>query len=123
MEARSISKRTCVKPLRTPWFHGNCENPSKRVYVECRCYIDGEISITVRDEGPGFDSNAVPNPTTSEGRLSNHGRGIYLMKTLMDEVFFEESGTVVHLQMKPNAVRCAEETFNEIEASSLETET
>src|SRR5690242_3914908 len=31
-------------------IHGNGENSYKRVYVECRCYVDGEVSITVRDE-------------------------------------------------------------------------
>lgn len=87
--------------------HGNRENPSKRVYVECRCYTDGEVLIIVRDEGLGFDSNSVPDPTTPGGRLSNHGRGIYLMKTLMDEVFFEESGKVVHMRKKPNVGRVA----------------
>jgi serine/threonine-protein kinase RsbW len=44
-------------------IHGNSENSCKRVYVECRCYIDGEVSITVRDQGRGFDYNAIPNPT------------------------------------------------------------
>lgn len=83
-------------------IHGNRKNPSKRVYVECRCYTDGEVSITVRDEGPGFDTSTVPDPTTPESRLFEHGRGIYLMKTLMDEVSFEESGTVVHMEKKSN---------------------
>jgi serine/threonine-protein kinase RsbW len=91
--------------------HGNRENPSKRVYVECRGYTDGEVSITVRDEGRGFDSNTVPDPTTPERRLFEHGRGIYLMKTLMDEVSFEESGKVVHMRKKstvgPDALRRA----------------
>ena len=82
--------------------HGNGENPGKRVYVECRCYTDREVSITVRDEGAGFDTSAVPDPTTPESRLSEHGRGIYLMKTLMDDVCFDESGTVVHLRKKSN---------------------
>lgn len=86
--------------------HGNRENPSKRVYVECRGYTDGEVSITVRDEGPGwFDSNTVPDPTTPERRLFEHGRGIYLMKTLMDEVSFEESGRVVHMRKKSNVAK------------------
>ena len=80
--------------------HGNRENPSKSVYVECCGYTDGEVSITVRDEGPGFDSNTVPDPTTPERRLFEHGRGIYLMKALMDEVWFEESGTIVQMRMK-----------------------
>jgi anti-sigma regulatory factor (Ser/Thr protein kinase) len=48
--------------------------------------MDGEVSITVRDEGPGFDSNAVLDPTLLENLLFTHGRGMYLMKTLMDEV-------------------------------------
>jgi serine/threonine-protein kinase RsbW len=101
--------------LANAMVHGNHENPSKRVYVECRCYTNGEISITVRDEGLGFDSNSVPDPTTPEGRLSNHGRGIYLMKTLMDEVFFEESGKVVHLRKKPNVGPLRRRELNEVD--------
>ena len=82
--------------------HGNSEDPGKQVYVECRCYTDGEVSISVRDEGPGFDTSILPDPTSPEGRLLEHGRGIYLMKTLMDEVSFEESGTAVHMHKKSN---------------------
>jgi len=36
-------------------LHGNLENPRKRVYLTCSCTLDGDISITVRDEGQGFD--------------------------------------------------------------------
>jgi len=84
-------------------MHGNGENSSKHVYVTCRCYMDGEVSITVRDEGRGFDSNAVLDPTLLENLLFTHGRGIYLMKTLMDEVSFEEGGAVVMMRKKSNA--------------------
>src|SRR5437588_3623203 len=83
-------------------IHGNGENPCKRIYVECRCYMDGEVSITIRDEGPGFDSSSVGDPTLLENRLFTHGRGIYLMKTLMDEVSFEEGGSVVRMRKNPN---------------------
>jgi serine/threonine-protein kinase RsbW len=83
--------------------HGNQEDPHKRVYVACHCTTDGEVSITVQDEGQGFDSNAVPDPTTPENRLVKHGRGIYLMKTLMDEIRFEQGGAVVYMRKKPNA--------------------
>jgi serine/threonine-protein kinase RsbW len=83
--------------------HGNGENPCKRVYVGCRCYMDGEVSVRVRDEGRGFDSNAVPDPTLLENVLSTHGRGIHLMKALMDEVSFEESGAVAMMRKKSNA--------------------
>ena len=83
--------------------HGNQEDPHKRVYIACRCTPDGEVSITVQDEGQGFDNNAVPDPTTPENRLGKHGRGIYLIKTLMDEVRFEQGGAVVYMRKKPKA--------------------
>jgi len=79
-------------------IHGNGENSCKRVYVECRCYMDGEVSITVRDEGSGFNSEEVANPTTPENLLLTHGRGIHLMKMLMDEVSFEGGGSVVRMR-------------------------
>jgi serine/threonine-protein kinase RsbW len=88
--------------------HGNQENPRKRVYVTCRCTTGGEVSITVQDEGEGFDGNTLPDPTTPENRLVKHGRGIYLMKALMDEVRFEQGGSVVCMRKKPNARASAE---------------
>jgi len=83
-------------------IHGNGENSCKRIYVECRCYMDGEVSITVRDEGRGFDSSAVLDPTFLENLLFTHGRGIYLIKTSMDEVSFEEGGSVVRMRKNSN---------------------
>jgi serine/threonine-protein kinase RsbW len=83
-------------------IHGNGENPFKRVYVDCRCYMDGEVSITVRDEGQGFKSEEVANPTAPENLLFTHGRGIYLMKTLMDEVSFEDCDSVVRMRKNSN---------------------
>jgi serine/threonine-protein kinase RsbW len=84
-------------------IHGNAQDPHKRVYVECRCYMDGEVSITVRDEGQGFNSEDVADPTTPENLLFTHGRGIYLMKALMDEVSFEDDGSVVRMRKDSNA--------------------
>lgn len=83
-------------------IHGNGDDPGKSVYITCRCYMDGEIAITVRDQGRGFDSNAVLDPTLPENVLFPHGRGIYLMKTLMDEVSFEEGGSVVRMRKNSN---------------------
>ena len=78
-------------------IHGNHENPRKRVYVRFRCEPD-EVSLAVKDEGRGFDSNKMANPTAPENIGSVHGRGIYLMRALMDEVRFEEGGVVVHMR-------------------------
>ncbi|QNI34246.1 ATP-binding protein [Alloacidobacterium dinghuense] len=83
--------------------HGNQEDPDRRVYIVCRCTTGGEVSITVQDEGRGFDSKVVPDPTTPENRLVKHGRGIYLMKMLMDEVRFERGGALVYMRKKPRA--------------------
>src|ERR1700757_2777224 len=83
-------------------IHGNGDNSSKRVYVACRCYMDGEVSITVRDEGKGFDSSMMKDPTSLENVLFTHGRGIYLMRTFMDEVSFEENGSVVRMRKNSN---------------------
>jgi anti-sigma regulatory factor (Ser/Thr protein kinase) len=68
--------------------------------------MDGEVLITVRYEGEGFDSRAVPDPTDHQSLLLSHGRGLHLMRALMDEVSFEESGTVVRMRKRlPIAVR------------------
>ena len=83
-------------------IHGNGDNSGKKVYVRCRCYMDGEVSITVRDEGKGFDGSRVLDPTLRENLLFTHGRGIYLMKTFMDEVCFEENGSVVRMRKNSN---------------------
>jgi serine/threonine-protein kinase RsbW len=83
--------------------HGNQENPRRSVYVACCCTTDGEVSITVPDEGQGFEADSVADPTTPENRLLTHGRGIYLMKALMDEVRFEQRGAVVFMRKASNA--------------------
>lgn len=85
--------------------HGNQEDPAKPVEIACRCSIDGEVSITVRDQGQGFDSSSIPDPTAPENQLSAHGRGIYLMQASMDEVHFDEGGVVVRMRKKANAGR------------------
>ena len=84
-------------------IHGNKEDPSKRVFIRVRCRADGEVLMAILDEGAGFDSGSVPAPTAPEHRMSTHGRGIYLMRALMDEVSFEEGGTVVHMSKSPSS--------------------
>jgi serine/threonine-protein kinase RsbW len=100
-------------------IHGNGDDSCKRVNVTSRCYLDGEVSVTVRDQGQGFDSNAVLDPTLLENLLFTHGRGIYLMKTLMDEVSFEEGGSVVRMRKNPNSVQPHREDQNDKHLVSL----
>ena len=79
--------------------HGNREQSAKHVLVTCRCTRDGQVSITVQDQGQGF----VPDPKTPSNRLRSSGRGIFLMKTLMDEVRFDQKGKAVHMLKRANA--------------------
>lgn len=82
--------------------HGNEEDPNKFVYVKCRCTRDGEVSITVEDEGNGFEHETVPDPTSPDNRLRSNGRGIHLIRMLMDEADFEQSGSVLHMRKRAN---------------------
>src|ERR1700722_788885 len=73
-------------------IHGNHENSERNVDVICRCSLDGEVLIIVRDQGTGFESSSVPDPAEPERRFLTSGRGLHLMRALMDEVSFEENG-------------------------------
>jgi serine/threonine-protein kinase RsbW len=86
-------------------IHGNHEDPRKQVHVSCRCEAEEEVSIIVKDEGQGFDTKAVQDPTAPGAIESSHGRGIYLMKALMDEVHFEQSGAAVHMRKKSSTTQ------------------
>ena len=95
-------------------IHGNHEDPAKRVHVRCHCE-HSEISIAVKDEGRGFDANKIADPTAPENTGSVHGRGIYLMKALMDEVRFEEGGVVVHMRKSAGQAAAKDAQTNSLE--------
>src|ERR1700693_2045758 len=86
--------------LANAMIHGNRENPVKKVHIAARCSMNGEVSITVQDEGEGFDDAALLEPTDPQRQLLTHGRGLYLMRALIDEVSFEQNGTFVRLQKR-----------------------
>jgi anti-sigma regulatory factor (Ser/Thr protein kinase) len=75
--------------------HGNRLDAHKLVHVRCRCTVGEGISLTVSDQGQGFDPRTVPDSVTVENLEADHGRGIHLMKLLMDEVSFQRGGTEV----------------------------
>ena len=65
--------------------HGNREDPAKRVRVSAACADNEQLLIAVTDEGEGFDCKNLPDPTIAENVFSVHGRGIFLIRHLMDE--------------------------------------
>lgn len=79
--------------------HGNGGDPEKKVSVE---YQSGEKSLdfTIKDEGPGFDFENLPDPTDPKNIEKPNGRGVFLMKNLADEVNFHEDGRVVELKFE-----------------------
>jgi len=81
--------------------HGNRMDRQKLVHVLCRCEPGRGISVVVKDQGQGFDPSAVPDPTAPENIGAEHGRGIWLMKSVMDEVSFERGGTEVRMRRAP----------------------
>ena len=95
-------------------IHGNHENPRKHVYVRCRCKPD-EVSIAVKDEGRGFELNKIADPTAPENTGAVHGRGIYLMKALMDQVRFEDGGVVVHMRKSAGQAAAKDAQTNSLE--------
>jgi len=68
--------------------HGNRNDASKKVFVEFETTIAevAELAIRVRDQGEGFDPEAVADPLAPENMLKSSGRGIFLIRNFMDDV-------------------------------------
>jgi serine/threonine-protein kinase RsbW len=77
--------------------HGAKEDPTKIVECIVACDEERGVLIIVRDPGEGFDPGAIPTCTVGENLYSNHGRGIFLINQLMDEVRFRKNGTEIHM--------------------------
>ncbi len=78
-------------------IHGNQQDPNKNVAVRCFCQPDRGMLLVVDDEGSGYDPAKVPNPTNAECLMETHGRGLFLMRRLMDRVRVSRKGTRVTL--------------------------
>ena len=79
-------------------LHGNKANPKKMVHVTC-IVDEKELVFRVHDQGKGFKPEDVPDPLEEKNLLKTSGRGIFLMRSLMDKVSFKvtRDGTEVEL--------------------------
>jgi serine/threonine-protein kinase RsbW len=80
-------------------LHGNNEDENKTVAVTIKSSPDA-VEISVHDQGPGFNPEEVPDPTADENILKASGRGIFFMRSFMDEVNWlirPEGGTTVRM--------------------------
>ncbi len=79
--------------------YGNRLDPEKRVYVRVEVG-DEELAVHVRDEGEGFDPEHVPNPTDPERIGLEEGRGIFLIRQMVDEVHYNDRGNSICMIMR-----------------------
>jgi serine/threonine-protein kinase RsbW len=80
--------------------HGCKRDPRKEVQVCVACDESRSMLIVIRDPGRGFDPRSIPSPTTGENLFRSHGRGIYLINQLMDEVRFERGGAEIWMRKR-----------------------
>ncbi|HYN21342.1 MAG TPA: ATP-binding protein [Thermoanaerobaculia bacterium] len=82
--------------------HGNAQDPAKQVHVDL--FVEGEdLVVRVEDEGTGFDPAQLQDPLAPENLLRPNGRGIFYMKSFMDDIQYglrPGGGTVVTLRKK-----------------------
>ena len=113
------------------YFHGNLEIDSKlrdvdsnafhelakqrcleekyrerRIHVHVRVDAD-QISVTIRDDGRGFDQSRLPDPTKNEYLDRAHGRGLLLMRAFADTVRYNDVGNEVTMVKRREAAPCA----------------
>lgn len=80
-------------------LHG-CKNDPSQI-VRCSVEVDADaITIVIRDPGEGFESAAVTDVSDDGINLTNHGRGILLMRGLMDEVSYSRRGSQLTLKKR-----------------------
>ena len=82
-------------------IHGNKFDHQKKVTISFY-FEDKEVSVYIKDQGPGFDPLAIGNPLDPENLLKESGRGIFILKSIMDDVQFQvsEFGTEVKIIKK-----------------------
>jgi serine/threonine-protein kinase RsbW len=80
--------------------HGCKSDPGKKIQCCVACEEARGLLIVVRDPGPGFDPASLPSPIIGQNLFSSHGRGIYMINQLMDEVSFQKGGTEIHMRKR-----------------------
>ena len=88
-----------TEALSNAMLYGNNSDPEKSVRVEVAIKLE-VVSVRVTDQGVGFDPTTVPDPTLPANISKSGGRGIFLMKALMDEVQFNDRGNSVTLVLR-----------------------
>ncbi len=84
--------------LANAMVHGNKLDPNKNVVITVDIF-DKKIELSIKDSGQGFKPEEVPDPTKPENILRDSGRGIFIMQSFVDDLYysFSEEGTELKL--------------------------
>jgi serine/threonine-protein kinase RsbW len=88
-----------IEAVNNAIIHGNKSDVKKKVSIDL-VLEPGKLKIRIKDQGNGFDYNKVPDPTAPENIENIHGRGVFLMRRLSDEIKFNKRGTEVEMIFK-----------------------
>jgi serine/threonine-protein kinase RsbW len=88
-----------IEAVNNAILHGNQLDVSKSVKVGYTVN-DDSIEFAVEDEGKGFDFENIPDPTLPENLEKTHGRGIFLMNHLADDITFDGNGALVEMKFR-----------------------
>src|SRR5262249_5945347 len=80
--------------------HGCKNDPTKNVQCIVTHDASGDLTIVVRDPGPGFELDKVPNPLEGDNVFKSSGGGVFMINQLMDEVAFADGGREVQMRKK-----------------------
>ena len=89
-----------MEALTNAVVHGNRGDAGKAVKICMDCDTPSQLSICVTDQGDGFDPSALRDPVADENLCASHGRGLFLMKHLVDDVEFRLGGRQVILRRR-----------------------
>jgi len=91
----------CSEAIINAIVHGNKENKGKKVYT-CIMFDDLIMIVKIKDQGDGFDISKLPDPTSNENIMKESGRGIFIIRSLVDEFTCNstDSGTEFILKVK-----------------------
>ncbi len=97
--ARFVVRVVLCEALANAIVYGNQLDPAKR--VEVRVEVGEEaVELHVSDEGDGFDPSVIPDPTEPDRIELSQGRGLFLIRQLVDEVHFNDRGNAICMIMR-----------------------
>jgi serine/threonine-protein kinase RsbW len=98
-EQRDDLAVAAAEALANAAVHGNRLRPNSMVTIRVDVIPGHRATIRVKDQGKGFDHAAVPDPSEKPNLLTPRGRGVFLMRRLMDRVEFNERGNEVRMTL------------------------